>query len=59
MTFQVYRRLTITGRQWFWRLRAANNRIIAIGGEAYRNKADVYAMIDKIAGMDAAIVKEI
>jgi len=32
-------------RQWRWRLRAANGRIIADSGEAYHNRADCLAAI--------------
>lgn len=42
MYFQVYRDLSL---QWRWRLRAANNRIIADSGEAYLNRNDCYAGI--------------
>lgn len=40
MKFQVYSRRGIFGRQWYWRLRAGNNRVIAVGGEGFHNKAD-------------------
>lgn len=31
MRFQVYRRLSLRGWRWYWRLRAENNKIIASG----------------------------
>ncbi len=36
--------MSSTGGQWRWRLRAANNEIIA-SGESYRNKQDCLAAI--------------
>ncbi len=44
MKFQVYSRIGLRGRRWYWRLRAANGEIIA-QGEAYANKTDaIYAV---------------
>ena len=57
MTFEVYRRLTWRGTQWFWRLKARNNRIVANGGEGFHNKGDVLKIIDKIAAIDTAQIK--
>ena len=37
------------GKQWRWRMRAANGNIIANGGEGYKNKGDCVAMIDSIS----------
>lgn len=34
MIFEMYARRTLFGRRWSWRLRAANNEIIA-QGESY------------------------
>lgn len=48
MTFEVYRRLTVSGWRWFWRLRARNHRIVAVGGESFHNKSDVLATIDRM-----------
>lgn len=60
MSFEVYRRLTIKGWRFFWRLRAKNGRIIAVGGESFHNQGDVFAIIDRmIKGMDVADIKEI
>lgn len=39
MRFEIYRRLTLVGKRWFWRLKAENHEIIA-SGEGYRNLAD-------------------
>lgn len=42
MYYQVYQDRS---HQWRWRLKAANNRIIADSGEAYVNKNDcLYAI---------------
>lgn len=60
MTFEIYHRLTIRGWRFFWRLRAANHRIIAVGGEGFHNKGDVLAIIDRMINeMDAAQIEEI
>jgi uncharacterized protein YegP (UPF0339 family) len=45
MTFEFYRRVTIRGRRWFWRARARNGRIIAIGGEGYVNLRDAQSTV--------------
>lgn len=39
MTFEVYRRLTLRGKKWFWRLRARNGEIVA-HGESYSRRID-------------------
>jgi uncharacterized protein YegP (UPF0339 family) len=49
MHFELYRRLTLRGRQWFWRLRAQNGRIIA-QGEGYHNRADAAHAIELVKG---------
>jgi len=60
MTFEIYHRLTWKGWRFFWRLRAKNNRIIAIGGEGFHNRGDVYAVIQTmINDLDAAQIEEI
>jgi uncharacterized protein YegP (UPF0339 family) len=60
MTFEIYHRLTMCGWRFFWRLRAANHRIIAVGGEGFHNKGDVYAIIQKMVNeLDAAQIEEI
>ena len=49
MTFEIYTSRSVTLRkQWRWRLRAANGRIIATSGEGYHNRADMLAIIDKM-----------
>lgn len=45
--------------QWRWRLRAANNRIIADSGEAYNKKADCLHGIELVKGSYAAPVHEV
>lgn len=37
-------------KQWRWRLKAANNRIIANSGEGYFNKADCMRAINLVKG---------
>ena len=47
---EVYQRLTLRGKRWFWRVKAANNRIIAIGGEGFHNMADAAHIADSVTG---------
>ena len=49
MRFQMYSQRGLFGRRWYWRLRAANNEIIA-QGEGYRNRADCLHAIDLVKG---------
>lgn len=37
-------------KQWYWRLRADNNRIIAVAGEGYNNLQDCLHAIDLVKG---------
>jgi uncharacterized protein YegP (UPF0339 family) len=49
MKFQVYSRLTLFGRRWYWRLRARNNEIIAQGEtNGYRNRGDCVHTVELI-----------
>lgn len=43
---------------WRWRLRAANNKIIAESGEAYVNKSDCLAAIQLVKSSSSAPVKD-
>jgi uncharacterized protein YegP (UPF0339 family) len=47
MRITVYRS-GLLKREWRWRLRAANGRIIATSGEGYRNKQDCLDIVEKI-----------
>lgn len=58
MTFEIYRAWTLSGRRWFWRLRATNGKIVAIGGEGFHNHGDVEAIINRIVQLDRAQIKE-
>ncbi len=44
--------------EWRWRLRAANNEIIA-SGEGYRNKSDCLHAIDLVKDSQDAPVQEV
>lgn len=44
--------------QWRWRLRAANNRIIAESGEGYQNREDCLAAISLVQGSGSAPIKD-
>lgn len=46
MRFELYKHWLT--RQWRWRLRSANNRIIATSGESYINMADCIAGISLV-----------
>ncbi len=47
--FQIYRRLTIRGHKWFWRLRSTKNgQIIATGGEGYSRRIDATEAVARI-----------
>lgn len=56
MRYELYR--SRWGRQWRWRLRAANNRIIAVSGEGYHNKADAERAIELVQASTIATVEE-
>lgn len=56
MKFQLYR--SRWGRQWRWRLRADNNRIIAVSGEGYHNRADAETAIELVQASSIAVVEE-
>ncbi len=43
---------------WRWRLRAANNRILADSGESYHNKSDCRAAIDLVQESGGAPMDE-
>lgn len=44
--------------QWRWRLRAANQRIIAESGESYINRQDCLDAINLVKGSGQAPVKD-
>jgi len=44
--------------EWRWRLRAANQQIIAVSGEGYRSKQDCLAAIQLVKGSTNAPVYE-
>lgn len=50
MQFEVYRarRGLLLRPQWRWRLKAANGRIVATGGESYNNRGDCMGMVRRI-----------
>lgn len=55
MNFHVYRD---TRLEWRWRLRAANNRIIADSAEGYARKGDCLAAIRLVKGSGNAPIFE-
>ncbi|MCC6779308.1 MAG: DUF1508 domain-containing protein [Hyphomicrobiales bacterium] len=55
MIYWVYKDVT---SQWRWRLRAGNNRIIAVSGEAYHNRSDCVAAIGLNKGSTDAPIRD-
>jgi len=55
MTFWIYKD---AAGEWRWRLRAANNQIIAVSGEGYKNKQDCIGAIGLVKLCANAPVKE-
>lgn len=58
MRFQLYRRLTLRGYRWYWRLRAANHEIIA-QSEGYARKADALVSIELVRDLPATTPVEV
>lgn len=60
MHFEIYpqnsgeRTSLLMGEQWRWRLKAANNKIIATSGESYWNKQDCLHAIDLVVGASSS-----
>ncbi len=56
MRFTVYRS-GFFRREWRWRLRAANGRIVATGGEGYPHKRDCVDAVNRLrfAAADAPV----
>lgn len=57
MRFILYRRLSLSGWQWRWQLKAGNGEIIA-SGEGYRDKADARHAIKLVQGSRVAAIEE-
>ncbi len=55
MAYYIYRDAQ---NYWRWRLKAANNRVIADSGEGYANKQDCLAGIQLVKGSANAPVYE-
>ena len=51
--YEVYPRLTIWGRRWFWRAVGRNGRKVG-WGEAYHNKQDAWDAADLMRGSATA-----
>lgn len=57
MIFQLYQD---AAREWRWRLRAKNHRIIATSGEGYQKKTDCIDAIARLKyGVSTATVHEV
>lgn len=51
MKFEIFARLTLRGRRWFWRLRAANGRIVASGeSSGFHNRTGAYHGVELVMG---------
>jgi len=57
MVFEMYR--STKNGQWYWRLRTANNRIVADSAEGYHNKEDCRLGIMIVKAAHAAPVEEV
>lgn len=58
MKVEIFRRLGMRGRLWFFRVRARNGRIIA-QSEGYRNRGDALQTINLLkAGLPYAGIEE-
>ena len=55
MAYYIYKDVQ---NQWRWRLRAANQKIIANSGEGYFNKSDCIHAINLVKGSSQAPVYE-
>lgn len=51
MKFEIYR---TSNKQWRWRLRASNGKLIANAGESYRRKIDCMRAIRLVRQSDLA-----
>lgn len=51
MKFEIYR---TRNKQWRWRLRAANGKLIANAGESYRRRIDCMRAIGLVKQSDLA-----
>ena len=56
MKIEVFRE-TGDAKDWRWRLRAANGKIIATSGEGYKRKAACVAMAEKVSGEIELVVE--
>lgn len=50
--FEVFR---TRHKQWRWRLRAKNGKLIATAGESFRRKCDCLASVGLVRGTDASV----
>jgi len=55
LTFEVFRS---RNKQWRWRLRSVNGKIIANAGESYRRRIDCMAGIKLVKQSDLASMSE-
>lgn len=55
MYFEIFQ--SYHNNQWRWRLRAANNKIIATSGESYINRADAMHSIGLLVSIDNSNLK--
>lgn len=50
MRYEIYRTLALFGGRWRWRLIASNGRKIAVSGEGYHNREDMFEALDLVRG---------
>ena len=47
---ELYRKLTLRGWRWFWRVRAYNGQIVATGHDGYHNFGDALETAENVTG---------
>lgn len=59
MKFELYSRRGFWARkQWYWRLKASNGRVIAVSGEGYNNRIDAVNGIELVRGQREIAIEE-
>lgn len=60
MRFQIYTRLTLRGRRYFWRLKAGNGEIVAQGHtRGYSRRIDAEYAVELVQGSAIAAIEEV
>lgn len=54
MNFVVLKKMTLKGWRWYWRLVAANGRIVCVSGERFNSLAAAQQNIELVRGVSAS-----